>query len=81
VKQGIAYLVLGATALPAAAGVDVNINLPFFGRGAYAPPVVYRPDPYYAMPPAVVYRGGGHWGDDGRGHSRGRRSGGEKHHK
>ena len=88
-KQGIAYLVLGAialtTALPASAGVDVSINLPFFGGGAYAPPVVYRPDPYYAMPPAVVYRGGGHWGDDGRGHSRGRRSGGgregEKHHR
>jgi hypothetical protein len=87
VKQGIAYLVFGAvamtTALPASAGVDVSINLPFFGP-SYAPPVVYQPEPYYAGPPAVVYRGSGHWGDDGRGHSRGRPAHGhekDNHHR
>ena len=93
-KQGIVSLVFGALALttasPASAGVDVSINLPFFGFGAYAPPVVYQPDPYYAPPPVVVYGGGGSWGGD-RGRpskgrpSEGRRAGagraGEAHHR
>jgi hypothetical protein len=91
VKQGIAYFVFGAialtTALPASAGVNVSVNLPFFGVGGYAPPVVYQPDPYpyYVSPPAVVYRGSGNWGGDRGGYSRGRHAGGgrggEKHHK
>jgi hypothetical protein len=88
-KQGIVYLLFGALTLtiaaPASAGVDVSINLPFFGVGGYAPPVVYQPDPYYAPPPVVVYRGGGSWGGDHGRPSRGRRAGGgrggEAHHK
>ena len=88
-KQGIVYLVFGAialtTAAPASAGVDVSINLPFFGVSGYAPPVVYQPEPYYAAPPVVVYGGGGSWGGDRGRPSRGRRAGGgragEKQHR
>jgi hypothetical protein len=73
-KQGIVALVFGAVALTAAsaasARVNVSIGINPFGYGAYAPPVVYQPDPYYAAPP-VVYFGGGSWAGD-----RGRRSGG-----
>jgi hypothetical protein len=74
-KQGILSLVFGALAITAAsaasARVSVNVGINPFGYGAYPPPVVYEPAPYYAPPP-VVYFGGGSWGGD-RG-DRGRRS-------
>jgi hypothetical protein len=77
-KQGILSLVFGALAITAAstasARVNVNIGINPFGYGAYAPPVVYEPAPYYAPPP-VVYFGGGSWGGDRGDHGdRGRRS-------
>ena len=67
---------LGAVELAAtsaaSARVSVSVGVNPYGYGAYAPPVVYQPDPYYAAPP-VVYFGGGSWGDhrrwgNGRGH-------------
>jgi hypothetical protein len=79
-KQGILLLVFGALAIavPSAASARVNVNIGInpFGYGAYAPPVVYEPAPYYAPPP-VVYFGGGSWGGDrdhGNHGDRGRRS-------
>jgi hypothetical protein len=71
-KRGIVLLVFGALALTAAsaasARVHVSINVNPFGY-EYAPPVVYRTDPYYdpynAAPP-VAYFGRGSWGS-GRG--------------
>jgi hypothetical protein len=84
-KRGIAVLILGTLALSAvtaaSARVHVDVSVNPYGYGAYAPPVVYQTDPYYAAPP-IVYFGGGNWGggrerrsdhhdDHGRQHSRG----------
>ncbi len=76
-KQRMLCLVFGVLTLTvasvASARVDVSIGVnPFYG--AYGPPVVYEPAPYYAAPPAV-YIGGGYWGDDDRGHWRGHHRG------
>jgi hypothetical protein len=82
-KQRISLLAFGALALvatsAASARVNVSVGINPFGYGAYAPPVVYQPDPYYAAPP-VVYLGGGSWGHgrDRRGGNRGGR-GGHRH--
>jgi len=73
-KLRILPLVLGALALTAAsaasARVVVSIGVNPYGYGAYAPPVVYQPNPYYSAPP-IVYYGSGYWGN---GHGRRSRS-------
>jgi hypothetical protein len=78
-KQGIlavAFIAFALTATSAAnAGVSVIINP--FGFVAPAPPVVYQPYPFYAAPP-VVYVGGGSWGGDRGGRSRGHARGGRR---
>lgn len=85
-KQGILSLVFGALAITAAsaASARVSVNIGINPFGAYAPPVVYEPAPYYAPPP-VVYFGGGSWGGDRGDHGdRGRRSKGHSdggHHR
>ncbi len=70
-QQRIPQLVVGIVALTcaslASARVSVSIGLNPYGYGAYAPPVVYQPTPYYYGAPPVVYYGGGNWGD---GHGR-----------
>jgi hypothetical protein len=57
-----------AMPLPAFAGVDINISVPFFGLFTYEPqPVVVAPSPYgyapngYAMQPAGAVFYSGYW--------------------
>jgi hypothetical protein len=57
----IGVFALGLTAvMPAHADPHVRVDIHPFGW--LAPPVVYVPNRYYA-PPAIVYSGGGRWGD------------------
>jgi len=57
---GIVALALTA-AMPANADPHVRVDINPFGW--VAPPVIYAPNRYYA-PPAIVYSGGGRWGDN-----------------
>lgn len=67
-RQGMLSLVLAALAATVAPAADARVNVSIgvgidpYGYGAYAPPVVYSPDPYYYAAPPVVYIGGGSWG-------------------
>jgi hypothetical protein len=60
-------------AVPAAARVDVGINLGFPGVVVAPPPVVYAAPPAYVVQPQVVYPpgpyvAGGYWWYDRGGH-------------
>lgn len=76
--KNILLLATGILALAAASSADARVSVSVgvnpYGYGAYAPPVVYQPDPYYSAAP-VIYFGGGSWG---RGHER--RSRGRDNH-